>query len=77
LRSTVEPLGRFLTLVEATPLFVDRTNDIIRDAKDIVKNAVYLDRITSSLDCDHLFSALGPVSAGGPRIPIAPRFAAK
>jgi hypothetical protein len=38
-------LSKGKTLVEATPLFVDQTNDIIRDAKDIVKSDVYLDRI--------------------------------
>ncbi len=31
-------------MVETTPLFVDQANDIIRDAKDIVKSDVYLDR---------------------------------
>ena len=38
-------LAKGKTLIEATPLFVDQANDIIRDAKDIVKNDIYLDRI--------------------------------
>jgi hypothetical protein len=33
------------TLVEATSLVVEQANDIIRDAKQIVENDVYLDRI--------------------------------
>lgn len=41
----INKLAKGKTLVETTPLFVDQTNDIIRDAKDIVKNDVYLDRI--------------------------------
>jgi hypothetical protein len=40
----INKLAKGKTLVETTPLFVDQTNDIIRDAKDIVKNEVYLDR---------------------------------
>jgi len=38
-------LAKGKTLIEATPLFVEQTNDIIRDAKDIVKSDIYLDRI--------------------------------
>lgn len=40
----INKLAKGKTLVETTPLFVDQANDIIRDAKDIVKNDVYLDR---------------------------------
>jgi hypothetical protein len=38
-------LAKGKTLVEVTPLVVDQINDIIRDAKVIVQNDVYLDRI--------------------------------
>jgi len=38
-------LAKGKALVEATPLVVDQMNDIIRDAKKIVQNDVYLDRI--------------------------------
>jgi len=41
----INKLAKGKTLVEATPLFVDQANDIIRDAKDIVTSDVYLDRI--------------------------------
>jgi len=38
-------LAKGRTLVEATPLVVGQINDIVRDAKKIVQNDVYLDRI--------------------------------
>lgn len=38
-------LAKGKALVEATPLAVDQMNDIIRDAKKVVQNDVYLDRI--------------------------------
>jgi hypothetical protein len=41
----VNKLAKGKTLLEVTPLVVDQANDIIRDAKSIVKNDVYLDRI--------------------------------
>lgn len=41
----VNKLAKRRTLVEVTPLVTDQANDIIRDAKSIVKNDVYLDRI--------------------------------
>lgn len=41
----IDKLAKGRTLVEATPLVVDRANEVIRDAKQIVENDVYLDRI--------------------------------
>lgn len=41
----IATLAKGKTLVEATTLVVDQMNDIIRDAKKIVQNDVYLDRI--------------------------------
>jgi hypothetical protein len=41
----ISRLAKGRTLVEATSLVVEQANDIIRDAKQIVENDVYLDRI--------------------------------
>lgn len=41
----INKLAKGRALVEATSLVVDQANDIIRDAKQIVENDVYLDRI--------------------------------
>lgn len=41
----IDKLAKGRSLIEATPLVVDQANDIIRDAKQIVENDVYLDRI--------------------------------
>lgn len=41
----IDKLAKGRTLVEATSLVVDQVNDIIRDAKEVVENDIYLGRI--------------------------------
>jgi hypothetical protein len=41
----VDKLAKGRSLLEATSLIVDQANDIIRDAKSIIENDPYLDRI--------------------------------
>lgn len=41
----VEKLGRGKSLMEATPLAVTEANDIVRDAKTLIKGDAYLDRV--------------------------------
>lgn len=41
----ISRLAKGRTLIEATTIVVEQANDIIRDAKTIVENDVYLDRI--------------------------------
>jgi hypothetical protein len=41
----VDKLAKGKSMIEATPLIVEEANDIIRDAKEMIKGDVFLDRV--------------------------------